>query len=170
MAKYHSNTSMGGKEEFFPNTDWSQIHRAKDCDQIIRTQIVNNLITLYWKPAYCYLRKKGCDNERAKDLTQGFFFDMVFNGQLIQSADKDKGRFRDLLQASLKNYFNNDNKKQNAQKNRPESGILSIDDVKVPEIPQQEELDEGQTFVYAWLADLLDEVMASVRQYYINRV
>ena len=169
MAKNNRNTSAGGDNSSFPNTDWSQIHKAKNCDELIRIQIINNLIKLYWKPAYCYLRKQNCNNERAKDLAQGFFCDIVLDGKLIQEAGKKEGRFRDFMKVSLKNYRNNHFNQQQTQKRMPPKGIVSLNDVKEPELPQPEDMNAEQAFDYALTASFLDSAMDAVRQYYLDR-
>jgi len=66
-------TTMGGSREMFQTTCWTEIISAKTTDQARQKLIINNLLSRYWKPVYCYLRRKGHSNESAKDLTQGFF-------------------------------------------------------------------------------------------------
>ena len=94
---------MGGSGNQFPNTVslWSQFIRARTSDESRRRAIMGRLADAYWKPVYCYLRYKGYDNERAKDLTQGFFCDIVLERDIFQQADLDKGRFRTFLLTTL---------------------------------------------------------------------
>lgn len=171
MSKKNSNTTMGGNIETFRNlnTEWTKFQQIKDGDEAIRIQLINNLMEKYWKPACCFLRKKTCDNELAKDLTQGFFCDMVLQDGLFQKANKEKGRFRDFMKVSLKNYLNNYRKQQQTQKRMPRGGIISLDDANIPELPQQEEMDADQIFYYSWTANLLDDVLDAVRQHYVNK-
>jgi len=35
------------------------------------------LVRLYWKPLYFYLRRKGLDNEAAKDVVQDFIASLI---------------------------------------------------------------------------------------------
>src|SRR4030065_2580148 len=96
----HDQTSMGGDREAFLTTHWSFIedvkqHRDKD------RALIGLLLKRYWKPVYCYLRRKGYDNEQAKDLTQGFLHEVVLNRDLIDRADPSKGSFRTLLLHAL---------------------------------------------------------------------
>ena len=92
----HDQTDMGGTAETFLTTHWSLIesvqeHQDPDC------ALIGLLLKRYWKPVYCYVRRRGHANEEAKDLTQGFFHEVVLNRQLIQRADPSKGRFRTFL-------------------------------------------------------------------------
>jgi len=166
MARYQTNTSLGGQTRGFTTTDWSQIHRAQQGPEPRRRQMINHLIARYWKPVYCYLRKKGCDNELAKDLTQGFFCDIVLKGTLIQNSDKAKGRFRNFLLTALQHYLSNYRDEQSAQKRRPPGRLVSWEDLEDPDLPAQEDLDADESYVYAWTADMLDHVLDELRHYY----
>jgi len=93
---YHDETSMGGTAKAFLTTHWSLIKDIKSDDERNRS-LAGLLIRRYWKPVYFYLRRKGYNNEQAKDLTQGFFHEVVLSRKLVQTADPAKGRFRSLL-------------------------------------------------------------------------
>jgi RNA polymerase sigma factor (sigma-70 family) len=93
------DTSMGGAEDAFPATRWTQIN-----DPTQREAILGELYQRYWKPIYHYLRCRGHSNENAKDLVQDFFTEKVFAREFIQKADKNKGRFRTFLLTAVRNY------------------------------------------------------------------
>jgi len=82
---------MGGKNVAFKTTNWADIRHAKTQNEIQRRIIIDKIIKQYWKPVYCYIRRKGHTNESAKDLTQGFFYEIVVGRQLVQKADRSKG-------------------------------------------------------------------------------
>ena len=102
--KYTDRTSIGGAHSSFQTTHWSIIQAAKTDDLTRRQTIVGNLMATYWKPVYCYLKRRGYDNETAKDLTQGFFCEIVFGRGLVRKADREKGRFRTFLLTALERY------------------------------------------------------------------
>ena len=99
MARAYDHTSLGGEARAFPSTEWT---RLMECPQ--REAVLAELCQRYWKPVYCYLRGMGLGNEEAKDLAQGFFTDKVLGQDLIQKADREKGRFRSFLIRSVHNY------------------------------------------------------------------
>ena len=91
--KPKDQTDMGGLRESFLTTHWSLIdgiQKHQDKDRLL----ISLLLERYWKPVYCYLRRKGYHNEEAKDLTQGFFHEIVLNRCLVERADSSKGRFQ----------------------------------------------------------------------------
>ena len=88
-------TAMGGVQEAFLTTHWSFVDNIDASNEEDRNRaLVGLLLKRYWKPVYCYLRRKGYGNEQAKDLTQGFFYEVVLGRQLIEKAERSKGRFR----------------------------------------------------------------------------
>jgi hypothetical protein len=103
--KRYEHTSMGGSTEEFLTTYWSVIDEIAVDDDTRNQALINELLKKYWKPVYCFLRYKGYENEQAKDLTQGFFQEVVLTRKLIQYADKAKGRFRTLILSALEQYL-----------------------------------------------------------------
>ena len=103
----HDYTDMGGTRETFLTTHWSLIEDVSSVDLDKNRALLGLLLSKYWKPVYCYLRRKGYNNEKAKDLTQEFFYEAVFGRGLIQKADESKGRFRSFLLIALNRFLIN---------------------------------------------------------------
>jgi len=116
MSENTPQTSVGGDCCHFPPTRWTVL---EDKDQ--RRKVIDELSERYWKPLYAYLRARGWSNDQAKDLVQGFFTEKVLGQDLVKRADRAKGRFRNFLLVTLRNYaINESNKKQNRK-------LLSLD-------------------------------------------
>jgi RNA polymerase sigma-70 factor (ECF subfamily) len=165
MPKYDNKTTMGGKVERFHTTCWTKIADIKTSDKHKEQLIINELLVLYWKPVYCYLRHKGNNNEVAKDLTQGFFHEVVIGHSLIQQADKAKGKFRTFLLTALDRYVRDVHKKETAGKRMPTEKVFSLEEFDIPEISANiPDLTAEQGFHYAWITDLLDQVFSEVEQ------
>ncbi len=80
----------------------------------------------YWFPVYAVARHAGHDVETAKDLTQGFFANMLGKGWLGQ-ADNDKGRFRTFLATAFKRYMVNQWHRDHAAKRGGFAQMLPLD-------------------------------------------
>jgi hypothetical protein len=160
---YNGHTDMGGSREAFLTTQWSLIEDIKtgqDRDRIL----INFLLKQYWKPVYCYLRRKGYDNEQAKDLTQDFFHEVVLNKDMVGRADQSKGRFRSFLLYALNEYLIKQSIRERARKRIPKGKLISIDLVEAPTLPQSMEGASAEEYYhYAWLSSLLERVIAEVR-------
>ena len=62
------------------------------------------LCRMYWAPLYGFVRSRGHTLHDAQDLTQSFFA-YVLEHKIYARADRQKGRFRSFLLASLKNFL-----------------------------------------------------------------
>ena len=160
---YSDQTSMGGARQAFLSTQWSlieDIQDGKDQDKAL----IGFLLEQYWKPVYCYLRRKGYNNEQAKDLTQGFFHEVVLNRDLVGRADQSRGRFRTFLLHALKQYVGKQNLKEMAQKRILEEKIFSSDmDQDEPILPESlSQTTAEESYHYAWLSSLLERVLKEV--------
>ena len=83
----------------FPKTEWTRIIFGAQ-----NQALMNELCELYWRPLYCYLRYHGFDNEQAKDIVQDFFTEKVLGQELIEKADRSRGRFRNFLLVAIRNH------------------------------------------------------------------
>ena len=166
---YRDRTDMGGARETFLTTHWSLIEDVKEHEDKDRA-LIGLLLERYWKPVYCYLRRKGFDNEQAKDLTQGFFHEVVLSRHLVERADQSRGRFRTFLLHALNQYLADEQRKEAAQKRIPEGKLVPLDDSRLPELPQDvSQLEPEQCFDYAWKAELLERALSELKQWYVAR-
>ena len=155
---------MGGVQEVFLTTHWTlvgDIDASEDADK--SRALVGLLLKRYWKPIYCYLRRKGYDNEQAKDLTQGFFHEVVLGRQLIERADRSKGRFRSYLLVALNNYLAAIHDAQTARKRVPEGGLIPLDMTDPPDFSRiVSHYSPEESFDYVWVSALLEQVLEDV--------
>jgi RNA polymerase sigma-70 factor (ECF subfamily) len=125
------NTSVPGQSSF-DSTRWTLVLRAKGSDLTpeqtarIRREALGKLIEAYWKPLYCFLRKKGHSKADAEDLTQSFFTTFL-EKDFLKSVDRDKGRFRTFLLVALEHFISNEYDKARAQKRGGMLRVLSLD-------------------------------------------
>lgn len=169
MPKGSDDTTMGGRQRGFQTTHWSEIERARTHHEERRQARVSGLMQRYWKPIYWCLRRKGCSNDDAKDLTQGFFCEIVLGRELIQQAEETKGRFRTFLLTALNRYVTSVYRRENALKRRPFAGLISLETEGLPEMPADETGGSPeQAFHYAWATSILDQVLAQIQHEYCS--
>ncbi|MFC1634807.1 RNA polymerase sigma factor [Planctomycetota bacterium] len=168
MGNY-DHTSMGGEREAFLTTHWSLIENVKEQQDQDRV-LIGLLLERYWRPVYCYVRRKGYDNEQAKDLTQGFLHEVVLNRHLVERADSSKGRFRSFLLHALNQYLLDEHRKETALKHIPREKLVQLDIAEPSTLPQRIcKLDAEQSFNYVWKADLLERALTEVKDRYTKR-
>jgi len=124
MGGLAGETSMGGRGGAFQPTLWSLVIRAQDPES--RREALEQLIQLYWKPLYRYVRRRGKDRETSEDLTQGFFT-MLLTRDSLRTVDRARGRFRTFLLTAMQNYMADEFEKSTARKRGGGSPVLSLD-------------------------------------------
>jgi RNA polymerase sigma-70 factor (ECF subfamily) len=154
-----------GSGKFQP-TRWSLFEAANTSDESGRRVIVEKLTRIYWRPVFSFLRRKGYPDDRAQDLTQGFFCEIVLGRDLIQQANKARGRFRSLLLKALQRYVVSVKRQEGAKFRCPEGGVHSLDSDDLPEIPIRTQMKPEDAFYYAWASDLLEQVLAELKEEY----
>jgi RNA polymerase sigma-70 factor (ECF subfamily) len=163
--KRGDKTDMGSPIEEFPPTHWSEIARVRTEDPERRRQILDEILSRYWKPVYVYLRRKGYDHHDAMDLMQGFFEAKVLRRELIRKADRAKGRFRAFLLKSLKRYAASVTRAKRALKRSPPGGLRSLDDTGVAAFYEPSDTaTPDEAFTHAWASELLGQVLAEVEK------
>jgi DNA-directed RNA polymerase specialized sigma24 family protein len=161
-------TYIEGKSRF-ETTHWSVVRAANTDDQTRRQLMIGNLTATYWKPVYCYLRRKGYNNEDAKDLTQGFFCEIVLGRDLIKKADQLKGHFRTFLLTALDRYIVSVIRRKTRQKVMPKGGIIELSPDKLAELPIPNTIQTPEEAFYCgWAADILDQVLSDLREEYCS--
>jgi DNA-directed RNA polymerase specialized sigma24 family protein len=161
------DTTMGGVEEAFLTTHWSLIEKMASAETDKNAALIDLLLKRYWKPVYCYLHRRGYDNEDAKDLTQGFFQEVVLGRNLINKADQTKGRFRTFLLTALNRYLINVFHKQTTKRHIPQTKLHCMSLVDIAELPQAVTmLTPEDSFTYVWVSALLEDVLALLKKEY----
>jgi RNA polymerase sigma-70 factor (ECF subfamily) len=154
---------MGGTAEAFLTTHWSAIGKIAAAGDTDDQALINELLKRYWKPVYCFLRRKGYENEQAKDLTQGFFQEVVLDRELIRRADQARGRFRTFLRSALEQYLVRVHRKETARKRIPKEKMVALEQIDPAELAGPVgELTPEESFDYAWVSELLDKLLAEV--------
>ncbi len=89
----------------YRSTRWSLIDRAQHGSDEARTQAMDQIVRLYWRPVYWTLRRGWQrDRQDAAELTQQFFL-YFLERELIQGVRKARGRFRGWIKGTLRNFM-----------------------------------------------------------------
>jgi RNA polymerase sigma factor (sigma-70 family) len=95
-----------GLGDSFPPTHWSVVLAAGESQaapEIARAALAQ-LCRTYWAPLYGFVRRRGYSVHDAQDLTQDFFAFLI-ERKIYTRVDRQKGKFRSFLLASLKNFL-----------------------------------------------------------------
>ena len=138
------DTAIGGLHDRFPATRHS-LFEAVAAAGTLPGDALDQVIALYWKPVYKYIRFKWrMDNEAAKDLTQSFFVSAL-ERDFFRQFNPAKASFRTYLRMALDRFAANEHAARNRQKRRGtvpfdaldfdglEAGALALADTDTPE-------------------------------------
>ena len=95
--------------QWFATTHWSVVLSATDSSAPGAQEALEKLCCSYWYPLYAFVRREGYSPEDAQDLTQAFFARFLEKNYLAQ-VDREKGKFRSFLLASLRHFLSDETK------------------------------------------------------------
>jgi RNA polymerase sigma factor (sigma-70 family) len=132
-VKTLSGTAQMQSDPFAP-THWSVIiaaGKSQVAPEAARTALAE-LCETYWAPLYTFVRRRGHSQHDAQDLTQGFFAYLIEH-KIYACADRQKGKFRSFLLASLKNFLADSYDREQALKRGGAYDFLPLDEEQVGE-------------------------------------
>lgn len=149
-------------------TRWSLVLKAGEGSTTEANQALGELYSIYWRPLYAYLRKRGDSPEHASDLIQAFFVHIIETGTIAR-ADPARGKFRSYLLSCLQNFVTNEYARETAKKRRPAGGMFSID-VDMLESRLKPRLGSNETPADAydrqWALSILQAALADLQSEY----
>jgi RNA polymerase sigma factor (sigma-70 family) len=94
------------QSDFFPSTHWSVVLASgrSEAEPEGAQAALAELCQIYWAPLYSFVRGRGYTVHDAQDLTQSFFAYLIEH-KIYARVDRQKGRFRSFLLASMKNFL-----------------------------------------------------------------
>src|SRR5687767_9846946 len=129
---------------------------------------LETLCRSYWYPLYAYVRRQGLSPHDAQDLTQAFFARLLEKNYL-GDVDREKGRFRSFLLASLKHFLANEWDRERALKRGGGRKLIALDDESGEaryKLEPKDDLSADKIYERRWALTLLDTVLSNLRTEY----
>ena len=156
------------RPEVFATTRWSVVVTAANAEAITHAQkALAELCQVYWYPLYAYVRRRGHAPADAEDLTQAFFVRLL-GQQMLAAAQRERGKFRSFLLASLNHFLADEWDKAGAQK-RGARRIVSLDAQTAESryfAEPHDALAPDKLFERQWALRLLEEVLRLLQAEY----
>lgn len=162
-ATRRESSPMGGAR--FETTRWTMVCSAQGVEETLRASALEDLCRLYWYPLYAYVRRRGHTAEKAKDLTQEFFYRLL-SKDYLKAADREKGKFRTFLLVAMKRFLANEWRHEIAQKRHPGKPLVPIDQGWAEDTYFHEPVDDvtpETLYERRWALLLLKRTMNEVR-------
>ncbi len=148
-----SETAIGGDNVRFQPTAWTVVREAGQGSR----ESLDQLICVYWKPVYFFIRRRGQDVEAAKDLTQGFFGSLL-ERDFFARVSADRGSFRSYLLGALGHFLLDQYDRSQAKKRGADFNFVQAETDLVSAGPTPEE-----AFRSRWALEILSRAMAKLR-------
>ena len=156
--------SAAAPNSIFPRTDWSALVRGRTgqggaVDEAAQQQL-DQLIRLYWQPLKIFLLAAFPSlHNQAETLLQDFAQDRMLKQGWLLKADQNRGRFRDFLKTSLRNFVL-DYLNRAEVRNPP----VSLDDPERQQEPVEANIQAGsaeetEAFDLAWARTVIVETL-----------
>lgn len=147
-----------------PQTDWSMLGQVAGDDDAQRDRALETIVRRYWPAIFAYIRRTGRDIHEAGDLTQGFIATVILQRNLINKADRSRGRFRSFLLTSLQNYLRERHRRDTRRRTATSGRRIAIDGYEVDEAGTGRFESPEAAFSYHWSAAIVQRVLSLVQQ------
>jgi RNA polymerase sigma factor (sigma-70 family) len=165
-----------GQADPFAATHWSVIVAAGKTDSEPQTAsaALAQLCQTYWPPLYTYVRGRGYSVHDAQDLTQGFFAYLIEH-KIHLRADRELGKFRSFLLASLKNFLSHAREREQTRKRGGGREFIPLDEGRAQEAeslfqthcsPGGGALREDKLFEKTWAETLVETALGRLAAAY----
>jgi RNA polymerase sigma-70 factor (ECF subfamily) len=152
----------------FSTTNWSVVLEAGRTDVARAAVALERLCHKYWHPIYVFVRRRGSDHHKAEDLTQSFFAHLL-EKETLREVDRQKGKFRSFLLASLTNFLLNDWDRRQTLKRGGNCQIISMDEMAAEKLYGQEPVEHfspEKLFDRRWAVTIIEQVLTRLKNEY----
>ena len=172
-ADLHELTANGSAprtqkgEAQFTTTHWSVVLEAQS-ESPVAQEALEKLCRAYWRPIYGFVQRQGIGPEEAKDITQGFFADLLEHKSLA-AVRKEKGRFRSYLLGALKYFLADERRRMMAIKRGKGQLLIPLEELSPDErteIELTDPLTAEQIYERRWASTVLARVLDLLKNEY----
>src|SRR6266550_55587 len=158
--------SEGHSPREFATTHWSVVVAAGKDESAPARSALETLCRAYWYPIYVYVRRKGHGPDDAQDLTQEFFAQLI-SKQHLRLANRNKGKFRSFLLATLDHFLAREWSRAHRQKRGGEFIFISLGQQTPEERYRLEPADSDtpeKKFLRQWALAILKQTMDALER------
>ena len=154
------------KRRWFTTTHWTVVLAAGRDSSPEAAAALEELCRTYWYPLYAFLRRDGQGPDDAQDLTQEFFRRFLEKNYL-KDVDRQKGKFRSFLLASVKHFLANEWDRKQAVRRGSEYFFVSWDAENLEQRYGQEpshDLTAEKIYERRWALTVLERALGRLKE------
>jgi DNA-directed RNA polymerase specialized sigma24 family protein len=144
----------------FESTNWSEIRLARCRQTPAGETALARLLERYWPALLAYLvRERRLSVDEAEDVLQQFILDKVLERQLLEAADRERGKFRSLLLVSLERFLIDLRRKRSR-------GLALSEATPVEQLAAK--VDGPERFEWNWAEATIAEALSRTCRYFMS--
>ncbi|HEX4350431.1 MAG TPA: sigma-70 family RNA polymerase sigma factor [Verrucomicrobiae bacterium] len=150
----------------FSTTRWSVVLLAGQTISPDSAAALEKLCRAYWHPIFLFARRKGSNEEDAKDLTQQFFARLLERND-FSGLDPSKGKFRTFLLTAFTHFLANEYDRASALKRGGGQKIFSLEEFSPDELcdtSPASKTDPATLFDLRWAKTILQTALQHLKQ------
>lgn len=145
----------------FHTTRWTRVCRAKTNSEDGRRALAE-LCDAYYEPVVAYLHHVLRDADAARDMSHAFFAEVLGGGR-IQTADRDRGRFRSYLLGAVRHFVAHEREAARRMKRGGGVVAVSLNDTEAAEVPDPRLPSPDAEFDRQWARTVIARGMEALR-------
>ena len=148
----------------FAATRWTLVLAARG-DSADAREALSALCDAYYAPVVTFLRREGRHDDEARELAHSFFAKVLAGGR-IQSADRERGRFRSYLLGALKHHVQDERRAKRAARRGGNAEHIALHEATEtsaacdPPAPADPEAERA--FDRQWALTVLDRALTAI--------
>ena len=139
---------------------------AGDAHTAVAQEALASLYQIYWYPLYAYARRRGRSPDDARDVVQSFFVSLLERRDFSR-VDRERGRFRAFLLASLKHYLANEFARQQTLKRGGRATVASLSCDGAEDryaLEPTDAMTPEMLYERRWALTVIDQVLSALRE------
>jgi RNA polymerase sigma-70 factor (ECF subfamily) len=125
--------------------------------------VLAELCNAYYEPVSAFLRCELRDAEAARELTQGFFAQMLAGGT-IAHAEQKRGRFRSYLLGAVKHFLAHHREAARRLKRGGGTDNISLNETEARSVPDAGVLSPNDAFDRQWALTVVARALESLKR------
>lgn len=121
-----------------------------------------DLCDAYYEPVVAYLRSVVRDVDAAREMSHAFFAEML-GGGTINTAERERGRFRSYLLGAVKHFVSHQREAARRLKRGGGMEAVSLDHEEAAEVPDVRHLAPDAEFDRQWAVTVIARSMEALR-------
>jgi RNA polymerase sigma factor (sigma-70 family) len=165
LTEVGGSTQSGGVA--FATTHWSVVLEAQG-ESPAAQEALEKLCRAYWRPIYAFVRRQGVGAEEAKDVTQGFFAQLL-ERKSLSAVRKEKGRLRSYLLGALKYFLADEQRRAMAVKRGKGQRLIPLEELVADgriEMEPADPVTAEMIYERRWALTVLEQVLDRLKNEY----